>query len=469
MKSQRFKITFLAVAIGVVFMVGSTVIFWRNFISSAETAKFALKGKVKSETSASYGSSKPIAGAQVTFYASSGGQRTVTTTSDGSFTIYLEKPLSCVYKYVVSSPEYNVYRNWWNPPVGSNTGYLTDITLSREVDVTSSLCCGIVGNGSRSSPGAKLGGYRVSNVSDWAFFRNLSKPDQFGSAFVSQVAAPTKAKIKLKVKSNWYSKTGYQVRLVARALPGEWRYNLLPTGLGVAGSTDINLDHDLAGELIELDADISSLSAEYRFYTYINGFSVGLQDLMATDKRVQGVNIEFTRSEDGEPTTIEYSGDEKYADISLIAQNYLLRNCIINEAQKYKKATYIYGAQGGFDASGKPLPVDCSSLVNNAYRVAGLWTGPVGETEHGNTTFTQYDYFNHINKSALKPGDLVFRKPESSNYGHVGIYLGGGNVIQAKGEAFGVVVTKLDGQPGENPWLAFGRHPYFAISAEERQ
>lgn len=44
-------------------------------------------------------------------------------------------------------------------------------------------------------------------------------------------------------------------------------------------------------------------------------------------------------------------------------------------------------------------------------------------------------------------GTLVFMK------GHVGVYIGNGQVIEAKGHKFGVVLTKLS----ERPWTSYGK------------
>ncbi|MEG1633531.1 MAG: NlpC/P60 family protein [Oscillospiraceae bacterium] len=48
------------------------------------------------------------------------------------------------------------------------------------------------------------------------------------------------------------------------------------------------------------------------------------------------------------------------------------------------------------------------------------------------------------------PGTLVFQ-PD-----HVGVYIGGGSVIEARGHLYGVVQTKLT----ERPWKSWGKCPY---------
>lgn len=55
------------------------------------------------------------------------------------------------------------------------------------------------------------------------------------------------------------------------------------------------------------------------------------------------------------------------------------------------------------------------------------------------------------------PGVLVFMK------GHVGVYIGGGYVIEARGHAFGVVKTRLK----DRPWTDWGKCPYISYTQSE--
>lgn len=65
-----------------------------------------------------------------------------------------------------------------------------------------------------------------------------------------------------------------------------------------------------------------------------------------------------------------------------------------------------------------PNGYDCSGLVYAAYRSAGV--------SIGRTTYTQIFNGTAISKSDLMPGDLVFPDP-----GHVQLYVGGDQVIEA--------------------------------------
>lgn len=73
---------------------------------------------------------------------------------------------------------------------------------------------------------------------------------------------------------------------------------------------------------------------------------------------------------------------------------------------------YVWGADG-------PNGYDCSGLTSAAWRAAGK------SLPHN--TRMQWGAVTHISRGELRPGDLVFY----SGLGHVGLYVGGGQVIDA--------------------------------------
>jgi cell wall-associated NlpC family hydrolase len=74
---------------------------------------------------------------------------------------------------------------------------------------------------------------------------------------------------------------------------------------------------------------------------------------------------------------------------------------------------YAWGAQG-------PGSFDCSGLTMMAWRSAGV--------SIPRTSSAQYSIGRHTSRTALQPGDLVFF---GSDIHHVGIYAGGGQMIEA--------------------------------------
>ncbi|HCT30779.1 MAG TPA: hypothetical protein DIW31_08595 [Bacteroidales bacterium] len=77
---------------------------------------------------------------------------------------------------------------------------------------------------------------------------------------------------------------------------------------------------------------------------------------------------------------------------------------------------------------------DCSGLVVAALNELGL-------IKMDYTAAGLYGICKNLKKTELRAGDLVFCKGTSIN--HVGVYVGNGEVIEAKGTAYGVVKSKL--------------------------
>lgn len=90
---------------------------------------------------------------------------------------------------------------------------------------------------------------------------------------------------------------------------------------------------------------------------------------------------------------------------------------------------YVWGAAG-------PDSFDCSGLTMYAYGQAGValphYTGD------------QWNVGRHVPESALQPGDLVFFNTDAP-LGHVGMYLGNGEFIQAPHTGTVVQITALSG------------------------
>lgn len=87
-------------------------------------------------------------------------------------------------------------------------------------------------------------------------------------------------------------------------------------------------------------------------------------------------------------------------------------SAVLNEAYKHIGKWYTYGASG-------PDTFDCSGFTSYVYRHA------VG-IEIGRTTYSQINAGREVSYSELQPGDLVF-----PHAGHVGIYVGNGQMIHA--------------------------------------
>lgn len=94
-------------------------------------------------------------------------------------------------------------------------------------------------------------------------------------------------------------------------------------------------------------------------------------------------------------------------------------NTIVNLAHQYMGTPYVWGGES-------PKGFDCSGFAQFLYGKAGI--------NIPRTTYTQWRAGRAVNPAQLRPGDLVFFRGSDSKGGlpgHVGIYIGNGQMIDA--------------------------------------
>jgi hypothetical protein len=124
---------------------------------------------------------------------------------------------------------------------------------------------------------------------------------------------------------------------------------------------------------------------------------------------------------------------------------------IVAAVEHFKGYPYVYGATG-------PSSFDCSGLVQYVLTHLGIKDVP-------RTSEAQYAWAQHVSKAQLQPGDLVFAQfpGDNASPGHVGVYVGGGQVLSAEDPASGVGMSSL--ASWGNAVVGFGRVPNTATAS----
>ena len=87
-------------------------------------------------------------------------------------------------------------------------------------------------------------------------------------------------------------------------------------------------------------------------------------------------------------------------------------------AKSHLGARYVYGATG-------PSAFDCSGFTSYIYKKGAKTTLP-------RTAQAQYNKYKHVSYKNIQKGDLVFFGYSKGSISHVGMYIGGGKMIDAQ-------------------------------------
>ena len=102
---------------------------------------------------------------------------------------------------------------------------------------------------------------------------------------------------------------------------------------------------------------------------------------------------------------------------------------VVETAKNYMGYRYVYGASG-------PNSFDCSGFTSYIFKLHGVTLSRTAKGQYSNGTT--------VARSDLQPGDLVMFGPSVSGINHVGIYIGGGQIVHAANASRGVTIDTIN-------------------------
>lgn len=115
---------------------------------------------------------------------------------------------------------------------------------------------------------------------------------------------------------------------------------------------------------------------------------------------------------------------------------------VVETAKKYLGSKYVYGAAG-------PNAFDCSGFTQYIYKLHGI--------SLNRTAQAQFSNGSAVSKGNLQSGDLVMFGSSASNISHVGIYIGGGQIIHASTPSTGVRTDTINSGYYSNKYVGARR------------
>ena len=140
---------------------------------------------------------------------------------------------------------------------------------------------------------------------------------------------------------------------------------------------------------------------------------------------------------------IEFNGDKVSASRNIISRKTSNLNKVINDAHSKIGRPYVYGDNGtrGFDCSGFTCSVYESSMGVKLNR----------------SSRDQVTNGIPVEKSELKPGDLLFFNTSGKGISHVGLYIGDGKMIHASTSKSQVEITDINSKYYSSRYVAARR------------
>ncbi|MGI5978916.1 MAG: NlpC/P60 family protein [Oscillospiraceae bacterium] len=142
-------------------------------------------------------------------------------------------------------------------------------------------------------------------------------------------------------------------------------------------------------------------------------------------KVLYGTETGYLHSDDVAVTVDAYNAAVT-ADAKLTAAG----DFIVEAAMKYLGCPYVYGGSS-------PRGFDCSGFVQYVCNECGISVTRTAASIYAGDGVS-------VDKSDLRPGDILCFSSSSNAIGHVGIYIGDGQFIHASNSRTGVIISPLD-------------------------
>lgn len=221
------------------------------------------------------------------------------------------------------------------------------------------------------------------------------------------------------------------------------RYVDISEGVGYTNADKVNLrkDKDANSEVVEVLEKGSSLlvleqNGEWlkvkdgETEGYVNSSYVSDKAPVIEEPQINQ-NVQPNGNSNNTNNNQQNNNQQNNNDSNVPTANSTSVQAVLNLAYSKQGCPYVWGAEG-------PNSFDCSGFTQYIYRNA------VGKSIP-RTSKAQSNYGQTVSKANLQPGDLVFFTTNGSgSVSHVGIYVGGGNMIHSPSTGKTVRVTSIN-------------------------
>lgn len=157
-------------------------------------------------------------------------------------------------------------------------------------------------------------------------------------------------------------------------------------------------------------------------------YARSIEEEQAELAAMQELQARTQASEEAAPERMVRSAPPPQTDYATVSA---LRTAVVDYAMQYLGSRYVHGGQSL--ATG----TDCSGFTCYVYQAFGY---SLGRTPQGQYTSAG----RAVDLSQIQPGDVICYSSNGSTCTHVGLYIGGGQIIHAANSRKGVIISNYD-------------------------